>query len=65
MKSLFALFQNSLARAGFAGLVAVCVVVVGCGRSQGPVKKETDPAKIEQKRQQEAQQYDRERQPRK
>lgn len=63
MKRSLALFRNGLFRVGLAGAIAVAIAVIGCSKSQGPVKKETDPAKIEQKRQQEAQQYDRERQP--
>mgnify|MGYP000993255205 CR=1 FL=1 len=63
MKNLPSLCRNGLSRVVFAALAAVAVVAAGCSQPQGPVNKETDPAKIEQKRQQEAQQYERERQP--
>ncbi len=62
MKHLLGLLRHSRFRLGFAALAACAVILVGCGRSQGPAKKETDPTKVEQKRQEESKQFDRERQ---
>lgn len=62
MKSFLAHLRHGFSRAAMACAVGAAVLLSGCGSSQGTAKKETDPAKVEQKRQQESQQYGRERQ---